>query len=434
MKRLSKKGFVILFGSVLGVALIVWVVLIFGIFRKDKNKKVPEWVESGKAQTYELPEVPEGYKLTFFQVAEYDVSKNGKVVLRMKNVFDDDDNQTATLYYDESGKYAGETRYSKNNDGSETAVTYDEKKKVVKEAVSWYDSNRNLVEYTEQEENEDGDLEFSERKTYEYDADGNKIRETNYNADGSLRDYTVFDSEGRTLEERLWTGDVCYNKYDEKGNLLEKKRVWEEDGELQEYVQEEYQYAPDGRLLEIRSYGERTKYEYDGNGKMVKEIVYYDNGNVRKLTEYNEKELPVRIISYDYGDDPVTWTQTCEYDGNGNEIKRVTYADDKLISWYEMEYDEIGAKYGRYTRVVSKDEDGKILDYTEMKYVESGDNVPVRVMQMNYDGDSTIVEYGYEIELDEYGNEVRYKRYEKGELVSQTVFEYKAFVEPIRKK
>ena len=172
----------------------------------------------------------------------------------------------------------------------------------------------------------------------------------------------------------------------------------------------------------------------DGNGKMVKEIVYYDNGNVRKLTEYNEKELPVRIICYDYGDNPVTWTQTCEYDGNGNEIKRVTYADDILITWYEMEYDEIGAKYGRYTRVVSKNEDGKILDYTEMKYVESGDNVPVRVMQMNYDGDSTIVAYGYEIELDEYGNEVRYKRYEKGELVSQTVFEYKAFVEPIGKK
>ena len=31
MKRISKKGFVILFGSVVGVALIVWVVLVFGI-------------------------------------------------------------------------------------------------------------------------------------------------------------------------------------------------------------------------------------------------------------------------------------------------------------------------------------------------------------------------------------------------------------------
>lgn len=31
MKRISKKGFVIWLGSVVGVALIVWVVLVFGI-------------------------------------------------------------------------------------------------------------------------------------------------------------------------------------------------------------------------------------------------------------------------------------------------------------------------------------------------------------------------------------------------------------------
>ncbi|MBO4484418.1 MAG: hypothetical protein J5738_03425 [Lachnospiraceae bacterium] len=234
MRRLSKKGFVILFGSVLGVALIVWVVLIFGIFRKDKNeKKIPEWVESGKAQTYELPAVPEGYELVFRQVATYDVSKEGKVVLREKYLYDADGNSTESVYYDEDGKYDGGTKYVTNSDGSKTEITYDEKKAVKEETVWKYDSNGNTTEYITELADIDGLLVERKRVTYEYDADGNKIRETSYFIDGTVYSDCTYDASGKPLMEQLG-GIATYYTYNENGDLLLKKQVnlWDPEDEV----------------------------------------------------------------------------------------------------------------------------------------------------------------------------------------------------------
>jgi hypothetical protein len=82
----QQKGFVILLGSVVGVALIVWVVLVFGIFRKDKEEKPKkeeksrDWITSDGKRTYDLPEVPDGYKLVFRETAMYYVMEKERIL------------------------------------------------------------------------------------------------------------------------------------------------------------------------------------------------------------------------------------------------------------------------------------------------------------------------------------------------------------------
>lgn len=428
MKHLSRKGFVILFGSVLGVALIVWVLLIFGIFRKDKyEKKIPEWVESGKAQTYELPAVPEGYELVFRLVATYDVSKEGKVVLREKYLYDADGNSTESVYYDEDGKYHGGTKYVTNSDGSKTEITYDEKKAVKEETVWKYDSNGNTTEYITKSADNDGLLVFRSRVTYEYDADGNIIRWTSYLIDGTVYMDFTYDASGKPLMEQRG-GTVSYYTYNENGDLLLKKQVDLGDPD-DEVIVEENRYGKNGLLMEKHNNGTTEKYEYNENGVLAWKSIYDSKGTLKELEDYNEKGL---LIKTTQKSDEAEWVTVHEYDDNGNEIRRTIYKDGVLHTWDEMEYDEVGAKFGRYTRYVNKDSDGNTQLVIECKYVDVGKEHPLRVKWMNYAGDSTVVTGGEEIELDEYGNEVRYKRYENGEVVSQTVYEYKAFVEPMK--
>ena len=430
MKHLSKKGFVILFGSVLGVALIVWVVLIFGIFRKDKNeKKIPEWVTSGKAQTYELPAVPEGYELVFRLVAEYDVSESGKVVLREKYLYDADGNSTESVYYDEDGKYYYGTKYVTNSDGSKTEITYDEEKAVKEETVWKYDSNGNTTECITKSADNDGLLVFRSRVTYEYDADGSIIRWTSYLIDGTVYLDFTYDASGKPLMERRG-GIATYSTYNENGDLLLKTEVklWDPDDEV---IVEENIYGGDGLLLEHRKNETIELYGYNNSGVLAWKKTYDSKGTLKNLEEYDEKGLLIKTTQkYDY--DAAEWVIVLEYDDNGNEIKRTAYKGGAFQYCHEMEYDEVGAKFGRYTRVVNKDVDGNVLSAIEMKYVEVGDGKLLRVKLMNYAGDSTVVTSGEETELDEYGNEVRYKRYENGEVVSQTVYEYKAFAVPMK--
>ena len=429
MKHLSKKGFVILFGSVLGVALIVWVVLIFGIFRKDKNeKKIPEWVTSGKAQTYELPDVPEGYELVFRLVAEYDVSESGKVVLRAKYLYDADGNSTESVYYYEDGKYAGGTKYVTNSDGSKTEITYDEKKAVKEETVWKYDSNGNTTEYITKRAVSDGRLVFSDRVTYEYDADGNKIRRTSYVLfDGKVYSDCTYDASGKPLMEQFG-GTVTYYTYNENGDLLLKKQVnlWDPDDEV---IVEENIYGEDGLLLEHRKNETIELKGYNNSGVPVWKRIYDSKGTLKELGDYNEKGL---LIKTTQKSDEAEWVIVSDYDDNGNEIRCTRYKDGVLHSFVEREYDEVGAKFGLFTRSVSKDADGNVLSTIEMKYVEVGDGELLRVKMMIYDGDSTVVARGEETELDEYGNKVRYKQYQNGEVVSQTVYEYKAFAVPMK--
>lgn len=106
----SKKTLIILIGSLIGAALLIWIGLIAGIIRKAKDSG------KGKADrsipAYEIGEVPEGYALVFRPVADYDLTEIGKRRL------------TVTRDYDEFGRVIKEFRYSGKTVDSSKEYTY----------------------------------------------------------------------------------------------------------------------------------------------------------------------------------------------------------------------------------------------------------------------------------------------------------------------
>ena len=436
MKHISKKGLVLLIGGILCVALIAWLVLVVGIFRKSGEKEeeieIPEWVGAGTRQTYELPEVPEGYKIVFRQSAEYEISKSGEVTLVWKNSYNKGGDITETRYYDADGNVTKRDIYKTRKDGlTYSVISYNEQGEVEAETFYTYDSNKNLIEEIHWGLYEDDVYVVQKKLTYAYNPDGKKIRETEYNSDVIVYKDSFYDSEGHILEERYpRTGGGYFYTYNEKGDLLQKKETWYLGGELQEDIIEENLYRTDGLLQENHYRGDTTKYEYTDKGVLAWKKVYDSEGTLKEQEEYNEKGLKTRWTQFS---EEAEYTQTREYNDNGNMISMISYQDGVMTSWYEMEYDEIGAKYDRYTLVIRKDSDGNEISSTEKKYVELGEKRIACVMQMDYEGNSETAKSGYVVELDEYGNETRLKYYKNGELESQTVYEYTPVAVPDEK-
>ena len=170
MKHISKKGLVLLIGGILCVALIAWLVLVVGIFRKSGEKEeeieIPEWVGAGTRQTYELPEVPEGYKIVFRQSAEYEISKSGEVTLVWKNSYNKGGDITETRYYDADGNVTKRDIYKTRKDGlTYSVISYNEQGEVEAETFYTYDSNKNLIEEIHWGLYEDDVYEIQKKRT-----------------------------------------------------------------------------------------------------------------------------------------------------------------------------------------------------------------------------------------------------------------------------
>ncbi len=122
-----------------------------------------------------------------------------------------------------------------------------------------------------------------------------------------------------------------------------------------------------------------TIYEYDANGKVIKEIYYDEDGSVSATNEYTYDENGRKSMKKSYEADG-TWNHTSYYtwgaDGKLETEKVVTrwggysvyvYGDNGKIS-YEEEYDDAGNL--RFVTVPKYDENGKQTGYTE--YYEEG--------------------------------------------------------------
>ena len=109
----------------------------------------------------------------------------------------------------------------------------------------------------------------------EYDENGNTIEETHYGAGGEI--------------ESVWTYEYEYNQ---DGSV--KKYLCYENGEF--YFSEECEYYADGTIkTETRRWnsGHWALYEY------------YESGNPKKTTYYNENNEPTSVIEYDEEGNPL---------------------------------------------------------------------------------------------------------------------------------
>ena len=81
--------------------------------------------------------------------------------------------------------------------------------------------------------------------TYEYDEQGNLIKETWYYDDGAIYMYYIYenDAEGNCVKKTWYNGDGTYSEeYDETGNLL-KMTYYQADGTIRGYNECEYDSA-----------------------------------------------------------------------------------------------------------------------------------------------------------------------------------------------
>jgi hypothetical protein len=232
------------------------------------------------------------------------------------------------MEYDENGNEILEIFYK---DGEEdTRYTYE------------YDQNGNKIKGTCTDE--DG----TTVTTYEYNTDNNLIHEIEYDEDGQVVSEDTYDSYGNWTSSKYngeyFSSDRTYeNEYDDNGNLV--KCTEYNLGEIYDYIV--YTYDSNNNCILEETYEpesdtpyEITESEYDSEGNQLREVRTY-NGSIDKLEEYaydsNGNTTMIKVESYDYDGNIEDWSYhyEYEYDSDGNEISKISYNPDGTIDRVE---------------------------------------------------------------------------------------------------
>ena len=397
--RISKKAFLIIVGSMLLVALVGWIVLVGGLFKKEKKTKddivkEPEYT------------IPEGYALVFRNTAWYNISDDGEKELHQ------------TYEYDENGR-------------EKTITSY-----------------------------EDGEVELY--AVYVYDALGRVIKTTQYNGDGSIsyESETTYSAKGEITEYRY---GKSIDIYDDDGKELFTKTITESgevivkteyrysaDGRLIEVL-----YADSGttKLYSYDSDGNLSLIEYYNDGKLTREDYYSVNPNEIETYSYenDHRYLSRKSIMDENGnltriyrfeeDGSVSSDQQQEWDSEGRRTKELVYVNGRFNHWYEYEYGDITVYYyGKTpgpTKIINKSEDGAIVYYVEAEYLPGFGLVREQFFHEDgtrgYTGDLEHGEgyWGYYTKTDTYGNPVCVVEcYSDREVISKE-YQYSPMVIPV---
>ena len=180
----------------------------------------------------------------------------------------------------------------------------------------------------------------------EYDSNGNKIKEINYNTGIEILSYTSwkYDSNGNVINERLYKKRGIYDEY-----ILTNDNTWEYDNNGKKI-----------KLITITSYLGSIVVDYDPNtGNKVKETNYDLDNNCTSTKEYDPHTGAI-IKNIANG-------VTTEYDiETGNKIR-------ELKDNIEKEYD---IKLGKIEKEITYDEEtGKPIIITVHEYNPTGNEV-----------------------------------------------------------
>ena len=246
--------------------------------------------------------------------------------------------------YDEKGRRASETSYGAG--GVLNYVReYNEEGLAVK--FAWYD---------------EGSLLYT--VTTEYDENGNAVKESVFEPNGSLRDYTltVYGDGGTVTQKREYRSNNTLSlttDYNEDG-LVFKLTNYGEEGELTDWA--EYAYDEAGNEVET------TRYLADGSLKSRETSEYNENGQLIRVNQYNESNVLESYEEYEYdaagnrtrynnfrGDGTLSGYYLYEYNEQGKKTKTSAYDENGELTWYDItEYDEDGT----YLRTTTYDADG----------------------------------------------------------------------------
>ena len=239
----------------------------------------------------------------------------------------------------------------------------------------------------------------------------------------------VFDAEGRgsilkslTYMNRYANGDIMAwyeSTYDENGNEL-RYTQYNEDGTISWY--DEMKYDANNNKISMETYkegvlSEAEYYEYDADNNMVKSILCDSNNEVTGTNwmSYDDRNNLISVIHCN-GDSAtaVSWREEYEYDDNGNQIKMsYYYGYAEKPGWWDIyeydanntlrkesrynysgliqgtEYDERGNKTGDNIKNIYYDE----TDTREALFYRDGEVSRIELYRYNDNGDEILCQY-----------------------------------------
>lgn len=334
----KKKGFGIVIGTILCAALIAWVVLIVGIFRKDKKpeKQSPEVTKPAEQQETE-PEENEPKVYRVYRVTEESYIRGGKTFPSTQTV------------YTEHGQMKEQKKYI--NGELFTVITCEYDGPWLRERTE-RDSTGNLIqslEYTRNPNNGKPVAEYTRngdglvlcRVTYGYWENGRtktKFIATEDDIYRSERYYYAEDGKPERVE-RISKDHVISNEtylYDEQRRLV-SRAVSDEEGTEREYA---YTYEGSLKTETISSYGIVTdKNVYDSEDRLIESYDMYGDGFCLVMKkEYSGKNC-VKVTDYVPQTGKEQSVTEWKYDENGNLLRK-TAAVCPENEWITTESDE----------------------------------------------------------------------------------------------
>ena len=370
----------------------------------------------------------------------YEFNEEGK--LKRYTYFDKNGDLLREISYDESGRCT-ENTYS----NGELSVTkeYDEF------GIPSVETIFNMYGWTKNE----------------YDSFGNLKIETDY-YNGALESEHEYDNDGNIVRGKLYYDDGRWEEYTREydNNTLIREMVTRSDGVWHEYVLDDYY---NWILLKSNEFVEEkdlwTKYEYDGRGRKISEIIYGKNGDAisdkQQWSYYGDGKQIMQYTTCSGNSDIPRYREIYTYDKFGNQIKKEIYTssepgnlyfsayfeasneyDDKGIvkgteNYYELDADTgsfiLKSHVKDYKRDYDKFGNIRMVEYNidgyaeEKRYPEVNEYTDNgRIMKyILYDSDGEIINWG-ESETDDNGNIIRETSYssETGEVSRYTQYKY----------
>ncbi|MBQ9608754.1 MAG: hypothetical protein IJV15_04820 [Lachnospiraceae bacterium] len=246
-------------------------------------------------------------------------------------------------------------------------------------------------------------------------------KETVYHSDGSLQEITEYDKNGNEIKNSYYNDSVWFEynhiyEFDQNGNKI-KEIKYNPDGSIQEITEYDFngnktKYIPynDGSI----SYSE--EYEYDPHGNLTKSVTYNSDGSLSYYYTYEyDNEKMVKSTQHNT-DGSILYYYTYEYDENDNEIKNTCFKADNSTSYmytYTYEYD----KNGNIIKKITSGPNGTIEEI--MEYDADGNityhkiDISNHYIKYKYDDDGDIIEYTiYNIEDDLILSYTKYEYYD----------------------
>lgn len=299
-------------------------------------------------------------------------------------------------------------------------------------ALSYWDKNDNLLQYTETEYDED----FRVTKRNYYDGSGNfkNYERYVYTPEGNISEwYRKYGSNNEYL---------YYNCDFDKNNNISKETYYYENGEA--YNVSSYEYnAAQNLIRRTDNLGDAELVrEYDASGNLIRES--HDSGTFYYENSF-KYDLNNNVIEETYKTDDVYYKYL--YDSNGNKINDIIYDDDGSISSEtQYKYDSnnnriwLYRKYsiGTYEEVYTYDSNGNLIKEKLINTYEDGETYEhTKVYSYTYDSNGRIIEemtkgeennqiinvtkYTY----DQYGNLLKESQYNSsGEEYNSVSYEY----------